>query len=274
MLLAVLGAAAVWAQNPTEIVRRAITQSQLDWVLMKDYAWQVRSVERHFDSQGKVESIKRERWETLMLGGEPHRRVLERDGKPVSADERRRNQSELDQAATRLSVATPAERRRRMEEAQARRGRDFAFLSEIPALYNLRIEGEAVIDGRPCWVIYGAPRPGAQPKSRDARMLLKARGRMWIDKATDQWAKVEVETTDTIWWGLFLARIDPGARLTFEQMPVTSDIWFPKRLFMAGSGHIGLIKRLAQDQEFQWSDYRRFTVDSSPIFGIMPGTQN
>jgi hypothetical protein len=274
MLLAVFVAAAAWAQDPTGIVRKAIVQSQLDWVRMNDYAWQVRSVERHFDPQGNIESVKRERWETLMLGGEPHRRTLERDGKPVSAGERRRDRNDFEQAANRLSVASPAERQRRMKDAEARRGRDFAFLSEIPDLFDLRMEGESVIEGRPCWVIYGTPRPGAQPRSRDGSMLLKARGRMWIDKATGQWAKVEMETTDTISWGLILARIDPGAKVTLEQMPVTSDLWFPKRLFMAGSGRIGLIKRLAEDQEFQWSDYRRSEPDSGPIFGILPGTNN
>ena len=59
--------------------------------------------------------------------------------------------------------------------------------------------------------------PARRAKSRDAKVLLKLRGRIWIDKATYQWAKVEAETTDTISWGLFLARLNPGASLVFEQ---------------------------------------------------------
>ncbi len=102
------------------------------------------------------------------------------------------------------------------------------------------------MDGRPVWVVSGAPRPGAKPKSRDAKMLLKIRGRMWIDKATHQWAKVEAETTDTISWGLFLARLNPGAKLTFEQTEVNSEIWLPKRLYLTGAGRVGLLKRLVR----------------------------
>ena len=264
-LLALISLAAAWAQDPREIVRLSIAQDQLDWVRMKDYTWQAKSVERHFDSHGKVESTKREAWETLILDGQPHRMTVERDGKPVTPDEQRNEHKKLDQAVKKLSSETPAEKQKRMQDTESARKREFAFLSEIPDLFDLRLEGEATIDGRPVWVVSGTPRPDAKPKSRDAKMLLKVRGRMWIDKATHQWAKVEAETTDTISWGLFLARLNPGAKLTFEQTEVNSELWLPKRLYLTGTGRVGLLKRLSQDQEIQWSNYRKFSVDSKIV---------
>jgi hypothetical protein len=273
-LLALISLATAWAQDPRELVRRSIAQDQLDWVRMKDYTWQAHSVERHFDSHGKVESTKRETWETLMLNGQPHRRMLERDGQPLSPEEERSEHRKLDQAASRLSSETPAEKQRRLEETEKQRQREFAFLSEIPDLFDLRFEGESIVDGRPVWVVSGTPRAGARPQSHDAKMLLKVRGRMWIDRATFQWAKVEVETTDTISWGLFLARLNPGARLIFEQTEVNSELWLPKRLFLAGSGRLGLVKRLAQDHEIQWSNYKRFSVDSKVVTDPPPGPRN
>ena len=65
--------------------------------------------------------------------------------------------------------------------------------------------------------------------------------------------------------GLFLARLDPGAQLTFEQAQVSDELWFPKRLFMTGSGRLGLLKRVAQDEEIQWSNYRKFSVKSEVL---------
>jgi len=273
-LLALIPLAAAWAQDPRELVRRSIAQDQLDWVRMKDYTWQAHSVERHFDGHGKVESTKREAWETLMLDGQPHRRNLERDGKPLSPDEQRSEQKKLDQAVSKLSSETLADKQRRMEEAEKQRQREFAFLSEIPDLFDLRFEGESTVDGRPVWVVSGTPRPGAKARSRDAKMLLKVRGRMWIDKATYQWAKVEVETTDTISWGVFLARLNPGARLTFEKTEVNPELWLPKRLFLAGSGRVGLIKKLAEDQEVEWSNYQRFSVDSKVLIAPPERSKN
>jgi hypothetical protein len=262
VFLALVGAAAAGAQDPRELVRRSVAQDQLDWVRMKDYTWHAQSVEKHLDSRGNVQSTKREKWETLILDGEPHRRIIERDGKPLSPQEERSEQRKLDETARKLSFETPAEKKHRLEEAGRRRSREFAFLSEIPDLFDLRLEGESTLGGRPVWIVSGAPRPGAQARSRDARMLLKVRGRLWIDKATYQWVKVEAQTTATISWGLFLARLNPGAHLTFEQEQVNGELWFPKRLIMSGSGRLGLLKRLAQEEEIQWSDYRKFVVES------------
>jgi hypothetical protein len=262
-LIALLAATA-WAQDPKELVRRSIEQEQLGWVRMQDYTWQANSVERRFDSHDKVESTRRETWETLILNGEPYRRMLERDGKPLSAEERRNEQEKLDRETKKLEKQTPAEKQRRLEQANDRRKRDFAFLSEIPDLFDLKLEGESIVDGKPIWIVSGAPRPGAQPKSHDAKLLLKVRGRMWIDKATDQWVKVEAETTAVISWGLFLARLAPGARMVFEQTPV-NDLWLPKRLFVSGSGRVALLKHLIQDEEIRWSNYKKFSVESKIV---------
>ena len=264
-LLVFVAVAGCWAQDPRELVRRSIAQDQLDWVRMKDYTWQARSVEKHLDAHGKVESTKREAWETLMLDGQPYRRTLERDGKPLSAAEQRNEQKRLDKETRRLSSESAAEKQKRMDEAEKSRRRAFAFLSEIPDLFDLKLEGESTVDGRPVWVVSGVPRPGAKAKSSDAKMLLKVRGRMWIDKATYQWARVEAETTDTISWGLFLARLNPGAKMVFEQTEVSPELWFPKRLLLTGSGRVGLIKRLSQDTEIEWSNYKKFSVESKIV---------
>ena len=265
---AALTPAAALAQDARDIVRRSIAQDQLDWMRMKDYTWQAQSVERHFDTRGKVQSTKREKWETLILYGQPHRRLLEKDGSPLSPEEARNEERKLDEASRKLSSESPSQKQHRLEESSKLRKREFAFLSEIPDVYDLKLEGEATLAGRRVWIVSGAPRPGAQARSRDGRMLLKARGRVWIDQLTLQWAKVEAQTTGTISWGVFLARLDPGAWLTFEQTQVNDEIWLPKRLYMTGSGRLGLIKRLSQDQEIQWGNYRKFSVESGIVANV------
>jgi hypothetical protein len=264
-VLIILAALAAWAQDPRDLVRRSIAQDQLDWVRMKDYTWQARSTEKRLDAHGKVEAIKREAWETLILDGEPYRRTVERDGKPLTPEEQLTEQKRLDKETRRLNTETPAEKQRRLEDAEKRRRREFAFLSEIPELFELRFEGEATVDGRPVWIVSGEPRPGAKARSSDAKMLLKVRGRMWIDRATYQWARVEAETTATVSWGLFLARLNSGAKLVFEQTEVNSELWLPKRLLLTGSGRVGLVKRLARDEEIEWSNYKRFSVESKIV---------
>jgi hypothetical protein len=272
LVVALLGAAAASAEDPREIVRRSIAQDQLDWMRMKDYTWQAQSVQKKLDSHRNVQSVKREKWETIILDGEPYRRILEKDGNPLSPQDERSQQKKLDDASRKLSSESPAERERRLAEAEKRRKREFAFLSEIPDLFDLKLETDSIVDGRPVWVVSGQPRPGARAQSRDAGVLLKIRGRIWIDKATYQWAKVEGETTGLISWGLFLARLNPGASLVFEQGPVNGDLWLPKRLVVAGSGRVGLIKRLAEEEEVEWSGYKKFSVESKVVVAPASGT--
>jgi hypothetical protein len=264
-LLALVTMGAAWGQDPYELVRRSIAQNQLDWARMADYTWRAQSVEKHLDSLGNVERTEGEVWETLMLDGQPYRRTLERDGKLLSPAEQQSEQKKLDRETRRLSTETPNEKQRRMKEAAERRRREFAFLSEIPELFELRLESDAMVEGRAVWVVSGAPRPGAKAKSGDAKVLLKLRGRMWIDKSTYQWTRVEAETTDTISWGVFLARLNSGARMIFEQTEVSAGLWFPKRLLLTGKGRVGLLKRLAREEEVEWSHYRKFSVDSKII---------
>jgi hypothetical protein len=45
-----------------------------------------------------VQSTKQAKWGTLILDGEPHRHILERDGKPLSSQKQRSQQKKLDEA--------------------------------------------------------------------------------------------------------------------------------------------------------------------------------
>jgi hypothetical protein len=261
LLAAAAAAGAQATPDPREIVRRSIGLDQVNWQRMKDYTWQARDVERRLDSTGKVKSELVSSWETLVLYGAPYQRYLLRDGKDVSADEQRK----LDRFSAKVERETPAERDKRAAKFEKEREKDRDFLREIPDLYDFKLEGDAVIDGRPVWVISGTPKPGYQAKRRDARPLLKIRGRMWIDKAEDQWVRLEAETTDTISYGVFLARLNPGAKLVFEQTRVNDEVWLPRREWVRGSGRIGLLKKLSVEEEITWSGYRKFTAESKIV---------
>jgi hypothetical protein len=264
--IAALAAASAWPGPPPqpdarEILRRSIELDQVNWQRMKDYTWVARDVERHLDSAGRVKSEQVNEWETLILYGEPYRRLLIHDGKPASPAEQRK----LDRYAAKLERETPRQRQRRLERFEKDREKDREFLREIPDLYDFRLEGDATIDGRAVWVISGAPKPGARPARRDARPLLKIRRRIWIDKTEYQWVRIEAETTDTISFGIFLARLNPGAKLVFEQTRVNDQVWLPRREWMRGFGRIGLLKKVAMEEEITWRNYRKFQVESKIV---------
>jgi len=259
---AIFSALALYAEDAREIVRKSVELDQANWLRMKDYTWVAHNTERHLDSKGKTKAVKSEAWETVVLSGEPHRRMIERDGKPLPADEQRKQQEKMDKAVAKLERETPEQREHRLAKFEKEREKDREFLREIPELYDFRLEGDAAIDGRDVWVISATPKVGARAKSRDAKALLKIKGRIWIDKAEYQWVRLEAETLDTISYGVFLARLNPGAKLVFEQTRVNDELWLPKREFTSGSGRVGLVKKIAMEQELLWTNYRKFQVQS------------
>jgi hypothetical protein len=238
---------------------------QSNWHRMKDYTWIAREAERSLDSNGRVKSEKIDQWETMVIYGEPHRRVLERDGKPLSAQEQLKEQAKLDQAVAKLANETPEQRAHREAEYEKQREQDREFLREVPDLFDFKLLGEEKIDGHDVWVISATPKPDARPKRGDAKPLLKVQAKVWIDKTEYQWVRLEAETTATISFGLFIARLSPGAKLVFEQTRVNDEVWLPKRELVRGAARLGLVKKLAGEQEITWTNYRKFQVDSKVV---------
>ncbi|HEX4595917.1 MAG TPA: hypothetical protein VH157_16645 [Bryobacteraceae bacterium] len=265
LMVAAVTVATLSAQDAREIVRKSVELDQANWLRMKDYTWIAHESERNLDSRGAVKSEKTQAWETLVLYGEPHRRMIERDGKTLPPDEQRKEQAKLDRVAAKLANETPEQRQRRVTDYEKRREKEREFLREITDLYDFHLEGQQQVDGHAAWVISATPKPGYQPKRREAKPLLKIRGKIWIDTTEYQWVRLEAETTDTISYGLFIARLNPGAKMFFEQTRVNDEIWLPKRESVSGSGRLGLVKKIALQQELIWSNYRKFQVESKVV---------
>ncbi|MCU1257972.1 MAG: hypothetical protein JWO80_857 [Bryobacterales bacterium] len=260
-----LVAAALYAQDAREIVRQSVERDQANWLRMRDYTWTAQHAERQLNGDGRIKSEQTEQWETVVLDGEPHRRILEKNGKPLSTAEARKQQEKLDAALAKLKSETAEQRRRRLAEGEKQRRKEREFLREIPELYEFQMLGEEVVDGRPVWIIGAKPRAGYRPKHGDAKALMKIEGKLWIDKTEYQWVRLEAETTDTLSFALFLARLAPGAKLVFEQTRINNELWLPKHSLVSGTARLGLVKKISMQEEIFWSNYRKFHVDSKIV---------
>ena len=125
-----------------------------------------------------------------------------------------------------------------------------------------RVTGDERVDGRDVVVLEATPRPAFHPQSRSAKLLPHFRGKLWIDRQSYQWVKVEAQVIDTITWGLFLIRLDPGARIFFEQSLIRNEVWLPHEVLVTGSARIGLFKKLRLREQVTYKNYRRFQTDS------------
>jgi hypothetical protein len=90
------------------------------------------------------------------------------------------------------------------------------------------------------------PNPAYKPTSRATAIFAKVRGYAWIDEAAGQLARVEVEVTDDISMGGFLAKVYKGSHFMQERYEMAPGLWLPsysqydfdgRRLFVSFSIH-------------------------------------
>ncbi len=211
---------------------------------------------------GEAKKTDSRTWEILEIYGEPVARLTAKDDKPLSADEVRKEDGKIQKVIDKRKNESEDDRRKRLEKEERGREEDRKFVLEIADAFNFRLLGSETLDGRDAWVLEGEPRPGYEPKSRDARMLSKFKGRVWIDKADAQCAKLDITAIDTVSYGFVLARIHKGTHILFEQIRVNDEVWLPKQVEIHLDARVALFKAYDEDIELIFHDYRKFRTDT------------
>lgn len=255
-------ASSLFAQDALEIVRRSVTHDQANWERAKNYTYVLRSTTRERDSSGAIRKVESEAEEIFILYGEPYEKKIEKDGKPLPAEDQRKEQQKFDKEMAKRQNESAEQRRKRIEAFDKKRREQREFAREVPEAYNFKLVGEETIGGRNTWIIDATPRPEYQPRNSRAAMLKKFRGRMWIDQKEYQWVRLDGEVIDTVSWGLFLARLAKGSKIFFEQVRVNDEVWMPKMVKVDLDARIALLKRYQGNIDLQFTDFRKFQTDS------------
>jgi hypothetical protein len=202
-------------------------------------------------------------YEITILYGEPYRKLVQKDGRALSERDAHREQKRMDDEVAKRE-REQAQRRRKAEKELAEERKAFA---ELVDAIDWRLEGAEAYAGRPAWVLTGAPRPGYRPKSQEAKVLTKMSGKVWIDQADYRMVRADAVVNDTISFGWFLFRIQPGFRFTFDMARVNDQVWLPGHGLVKGSAKIGGLKTYRFELDLRYSDYRRFQTDSRVLAG-------
>jgi hypothetical protein len=265
-LLAALPLAQGAAPDAVEIVRRSMNHDQDNWQRAKDYTFEQKSVSRTLDEKGAPTKTRSRTHEILVMYGRPIGRLVEKDGKPLTGDDKRKEDEKFDKEVEKRRKENQEENSKERRKYLKKREEERRFAREVPEAFNFTLLGEEKFGGRDMYVIGAEPKPGYQPRDSQARMLLpKLRGKLWIDKEEYQWVKIEAETIDTISFGLFLARVGRGAQLTFEQSRVNDELWLPSHGYIKLDGRLALFKKMRADAEVHFGKYRKFQTDSKLI---------
>lgn len=255
-LLFVLAAPA-GAQDARAIVLRAIDAERHNQDAVLAYSYTQRQETRSVDGAGKVKSSHSRTSEVLQLEGSPYRRPVAVDDRPLAPRDQRNEDDRLRFTTGQRRRESPPEREQRLADAHRREERRRAPLKEVPDAFDFRLAGEETIDGLPVHVIDAAPRPGYKPKQSSAQFLPKVKARFWITKGDDHWARIELETLDTISFGGILLRLGKGGRLVVQQAPTAQGDWLPRHVLLRASARVLLLYGMRQEIEFTFSGYSK-----------------
>jgi len=267
--LIALAAALSFAQDARQIVLRSLELDGRNERIARNYTFVARNETRQIDRQGRLKQRRVLTYDVTLLEGSPYTRLIARDDKPLSPAEQRKEEEKLRKSIEQRRKETPDQRTRRLADWEKKRREQHDPLLEIPEAFELRVAGSERVDGKDAWIIDGTPRPGFRPKSRLARFFPKFKGRLWIDKQDSVWVKAEVDVLDIISFGLFLARLQKGAHLTFEQTRVNDEVWLPKRVTVAFAARVLLLKTIRAEVDATFRDYRKFQSESR-LVGFEP----
>lgn len=232
---------------------------------LRDYTYIEHEVENKLDGKGKLQSTESKTYEVLQIYGEQVQRLIEKDDKPLSKKDADKEEEKIQKIIEKRKNESDSDRKKRLEREEKDRQQARKFVTEVADAYSFRLVGTEQVSGRDSWIIDGEPRPGFVPHMKDSKLLSKFHGRVWIDEADLQLAKMDVECLDTISFGLFLARFHKGSRLILEQTRVNDEVWLPAHVTAKIDVRVALVKGFNVGLEQTFRDYKKFRASSKIV---------
>ena len=231
----------------------------------RDYTYIDHEVTNKLDGKGQIKATETRTYEHVELYGEPVQRLIEKDDKPLDQKDAAKEEERVQKLIDKRKNESADEQRRRLAEREKARQKGREFVSEVPDAYSFHLVGSETLNGRDTWVIDGEPLPDFHAHLKEAEVLSKLHGRLWIDKAEMQLAKMDIELLDTASFGWVVARIHKGTRFVYEWTRVNDEVWLPQHYEAKLDVRIAIFKNDNETDAGTYHDYKKFRSSSKIV---------
>jgi hypothetical protein len=257
-----LGAVPLLAsEDPRAIMKRALEADRRNQEITRNYTFVQRSFTERLNGDGSVKRRELRTYDITLSEGTPYQRLIAIDDKPLEPAMERREQEKLRTDIELRRKETPQQRAKRFADWEKRRNRERVILNEALDAMDFHMLGEETVRGRKAWIVEAVPHPGYRPKSSEARILLKAKGKFWIDQEDYLPARMEAELIDDVAWAVFLVKLHKGTRFELDQVRVNDEVWLPSHMKGRFSLRVA-VSYIRENFEAHFRDFRKFQVDS------------
>lgn len=241
--------ASAWAQSDAaSIIKCSVGANNVDWQAAPQYD----HLERDRQPDGSTKT-----YEVMMILGSEYQRLVAVNAKPLSTEEQARQQELLDEVIAQRKNESPAQRAQRIAKYEKDRKRDHMLMEQLTVAFNFTLLGERKLGPYEVYELQATPRPGYQPPNTETKVLTGMQGKLWIDKQTCQWVKVEAEVVHPVAIVGFLAQVQPGTRFELEKVPVEDAIWLPKHFSMKARAKVLFLFSHNSEDDETYFDYHK-----------------
>jgi hypothetical protein len=236
------------------------------------YVFNERRLEQKVNAAGRVtdESVRVYEVYPGLPGEDRYRRLIEEDGRPMPPERLTRLDAERRKKAEEYArkQAVASERQKEARAQNKARQEYSAAVEDIFRVYDIQMLRRERIEGIDTILATLTPKPGARPQTDDGKIMRHFKARAWISESDYELVRVEIEAIDNLSFGLgLLARVHKGTVATYQRRKVNGETWLPLEVTWTASGRVLLLRRLRLRGVSQFSNYRRYSVDTSTTIG-------
>lgn len=231
----------------------------------RDYTYIEREEQRSIGGDGKAKSTESKTYDVMEIYGEQVQKLIAKNDRPLSAKDAQKEDEKIQKIIDKRKNESDSDREKRLKKEEKDREEERQFVREVSDAYNFQFIGIEKLNGRDNYVIDGEPKPGYQPKDKDAKVLTKTRFRAWIDKQDSQVAKLDAEFIDTFSIGLFLARLHKGSHFVIENARVNNEVWLQQHVAVKLDARVALLKNYDFEVEVSDRDYKKFRTETKIV---------
>ena len=230
--------------------------------ILEDYSYRETRIDREIDNSGNLIEKQSETVLLTFYKGFRIRRLIEKNGKPLSAQEQAKEDKDVEK-----QVAEIEERIAKREKREAQMNKS----AKTPAEENRRItlsdalKGSLLVNprrerfrGRDVVVFDYEPNPQYKPQTRLEKLFAYCTGAVWVDPNSKQVVRLEAFLTQSA--GNFIGKVKRGASFSLENELVNNEIWLPSRADINLSVKI-LFAGINVNNLIRYGDYRKSRVE-------------
>ena len=277
-LIAILAVPAAVQDRPlpdyANFMAEARKRLAADDVRQSEYVYVATQRQQKLDASGKSTKETLDVFESYpALPNEARwRRQTVKDGKPVPPEDLvkvdHERQKKVFEYAKKLEQnpekVRAAEQKKRDEE---RRDTERA-VDDVLRVYDIKMLGREAMSGYETIGFSFTPRKDARPQTSEGKIMRHFAGKAWVSESEYEIVRLEAEAIETASFGLgLLARVHKGSKATFERRKVNGEQWLPARATYTASARVLLVKVMRIGGTLDFSDYRKYSVETDTKIG-------